>query len=202
MRGKRGIAWLAAIILGVGLIWAPGLAAAGWDKGEHLSFTLAAAQTPLEAQMLGERPWQSRPALSDPNAALLSDLASGLPMDQEGATGLKLFHNLEMHISVRYERDGLLDPRKRSESQLMSSALDYRLLPNLRVGLNAYLYRPEPADNFSLMRPFGRPVMGWGPGIKYDLGNWSFLVKSQVEQGNREQAGSDMQHWFRVWYAF
>ncbi len=37
-----------------------------------------------------------------------------------------------------------LEPQKRNEpSLLMKSSLDYRLLPNLQVGLNSYLYRPD-----------------------------------------------------------
>ena len=44
--------------------------------------------------------------------------------------------------------------------------------------------------------------MGLGPGIKYDLGRWSFLVKSQMETGNRDQRADGLQNWFRVWYAF
>ena len=69
----------------------------------------------------------------------------------------------------------------------MKSSLDYRLLPNLQVGLNTYLYRPDAGDNLSLSRPFGDRVMGLGPGIKYDLGRWSFILKSQLETGNRDQ---------------
>ncbi len=75
----------------------------------------------------------------------------------------------------------------------MKSSLDYRLLPNLQVGLNAYLYRPDSADNLSLARQFGERVMGLGPGIKYDLGRWSFMLKSQLETGNRDQRADGMQ---------
>jgi hypothetical protein len=41
--------------------------------------------------------------------------------------------------------------------------------------------------------------MGFGPGIQYDLGRWSFMLRSQVESNPR---GEDLQNWFRVWYAF
>jgi hypothetical protein len=45
--------------------------------------------------------------------------------------------------------------------------------------------------------------MGIGPELKYDLGRWSFLLKSQIEAGNRDQnQNKDLQNWFRVWYAF
>lgn len=201
MQGKWGIVWLAAIIL-VSLTCAPspGVAADNWDRG-GMSLTLVGAQTPMEAQMLGEKPFQSHPA---PNSGLLSTIAPGLQLDQDGGAALKLSHNLEMRISVLYDREpGRLEPSKRGESSLlMKSSLDYRLLPNLQVGLNAYLYRPDPSDNLPLSRQFGDRVMGLGPGIKYDLGRWSFMLKSQMETGSRERGGDGMQSSVRVWYAF
>ena len=199
MQGKWGIAWLAAVALIVSLTCAPlpGLAAEGWDKG-GMSLNLAGAQTPMEAQMLGEKPFQSRPL-----PGLSSTLSPGLQMDQEGGAVLKLPLNLEMRISVLYDRDpGRLEPQKRSDASLfMKSSLAYRLLPNLQVGLSSYLYRPE-SDNLSLSRQFGGRVMGLGPGLKYDLGRWSFLLKSQMETGNRERGGDGLQSTVRVWYAF
>ena len=150
--------------------------------------------------MLGEKPFQTRTLPASPWAALLS--GTGLQLDQ-GGTALKLPLNLEMHISVHYNREPApLEPQKRSDSLLMNSSLDYRLLPNLKVGLNAYLYRPDAGDNLSLARPFGDRVMGLGPGIKYDLGRWSFLLKSQLETGNRDRGADGMQSSVRVWYAF
>ena len=150
MRGKWGIAWLAVVIATVSLTCAPapGWAAEGWARG-GMPFTLAGAPTAMEAQMLGEKPFQSRPA--NPGADFLSNLASGLQLDQDGGAALKLSHNLEMRISVLYDREpGRIEPQKRNESSLlMKSSLDYRLLPNLQVGLNAYLYRPDSGDNLS-----------------------------------------------------
>ena len=204
MQGKWGIAWLAVVIVTVSLTCAPlpGLAAEGWAKG-GMAFTLVGAQTAMEAQMLGEKPFQSRPAPVNPGADFLSNLASGLQVDQDGGAVLKLPRNLEMRISVLYDREpARLEPQKRNESSLlMKSSLDYRLLPNLQVGLNAYLYRPDSSDSLSLSRQVGDRVMGLGPGLKYDLGRWSFLMKSQVETGSREH-GSDLQNTIRVWYAF
>ena len=131
MRGNWGKSWLAAIALIVSLTFAPvtGLAAEGWDKG---GMPLVGAQTSLEAQMLGEKPFQSRPA-----PGLLSTSAPSLQMDQESGAVLKLPLNLEMRISVLYDREpGRLEPQKRSDASLfMKSSLDYRLLPNLQVGL-------------------------------------------------------------------
>ncbi|MCX5888616.1 MAG: transporter [Deltaproteobacteria bacterium] len=205
MQGKWGIAWLAAIIVLVSLTCAPlpGLAADRWDRG-GMPFTLAGAQTPMEAQMLGEKPFQSRPAPLNPGSDFLSNLTSGLQVDQDGGAALKISHNLEMRISVLYDSEpGRIEPQKRNESSLlMKSSLDYRLLPNLQVGLNAYLYRPDSSDSLSLSRQFAERVMGVGPGLKYDLGRWSFMLKSQLETGNRDQRADGMQSSVRVWYAF
>jgi hypothetical protein len=176
------------------------MAAEPFETGGYPPFTLAAAQTPLEAQMLGESPFQSHPAPKDA-AALFSNLGSRLQLDGDGGAAIILPHNLQLHISVLYAGDpGRIEPQKQSDSMLMKSSLDYRLLPNLQVGLNAYLYRPEPGNNLSVAQPFGDRVMGVGPGLKYDLGRWSFVMKSQVETGARDR--SDLQNWFRVWYAF
>lgn len=203
MRGNWGTIWLAVALVVVSLTcvpW-PGMAADNWDRGGHQPFGLVGAQTPMEAQMLGEKPFQARPAPVNPGTALFSDAMPGLQLDQDGGAALKLTPNLEMNISVHYNRDPApIEPQKRGESPLlMRYSLDYRLLPNLKVGLNAYLYRPDAGD---LARPFGDRVMGLGPGIKYDLGRWSFLLKSQMETGNRERAGDGMQSSVRVWYAF
>ncbi len=203
MWGNRGKICLAVVSMALGLLCAPfpGMAAQNFDTGGYPPFTLAAAQTPLEAQMLGESPFQSHPAPKDA-AALFSNLGSSLQLDGDGGAAIILPHNLQLHISVLYSGDaGRLEPQKQSDSMLMKSSLDYRLLPNLQVGLNAYLYRPEPGNNLSLAQPYGGDqVMGVGPGLKYDLGRWSFVMKSQMEMGGRD--GSDLQNWFRVWYAF
>jgi hypothetical protein len=199
MRGKWRTAWLAVAAVTLSLICAslPGLAADAWDRG-GMPLTLAGAPSPMEAQMLGEKPFQSRPATP---GSLLNPHPS-LHLDQDGGAVLKLPQNLEMRISVLYNRDAAaIEPQKRGEaSLLMQYSLDYRLLPNLNVGLNAYLYRPDPGENL-LARPFGDRVMGLGPGLKYDLGRWSFLMKSQLETGNREH-GNSLQNSVRVWYAF
>ncbi len=202
MRGNRGRIWLAVVSLALGLICVPssGMAAETFATGAYPPFTLAAAQTPLEAQMLGEAPFQSHAAPQDA-AGLFSNLGSRLQLDGEGGAAIKLPLNLQLHISVLYAGDpGRIEPQKQSDSMLMKTSLDYRLLPNLQVGLNAYLYRPEPGNNLSVAQPFGDRVMGVGPGLKYDLGRWSFVMKSQMETGARDR--SDLQNWFRVWYAF
>ena len=202
MRGNRGGIWLAVVSLALCLLCAPssGMAVETSATGGYPPFTLAAAQTPLEAQMLGEAPFQSHSAPKDA-AALFSNLGSRLQLDGDGGAAIILPHNLRLYISVLYAGDpGRIEPQTQSDSLLMKSSLDYRLLPNLQVGLNAYLYRPDAGDNLSLARPFGDRVMGLGPGLKYDLGRWSFVMKSQVETGARDR--TDLQNWFRAWYAF
>ena len=205
MRGNWGKIRLAALILMVSFTCVPVAVSAAdtWERGGMPLFQ-AVAQTSLEAQMLGEKPFQSRPAPLNSGADFLSNLASGLQMDQDGGAVMKLSHNLEMRISVLYDSEpGRIEPQKRNESSLlMKSSLDYRLLPNLQVGLNAYLYRPDSSDSLSLSRQFAERVMGLGPGLKYDLGRWSFMLKSQMETGSRERGGEGLQNTIRVWYAF
>ncbi len=111
-------------------------------------------------------------------------------------------------FAIAHVVDCIADPRKTRViadlSDDISPVFPYlnRLLPNLHVGLNAYLYRPEAGDNLSLSRQFGDRIMGLGPGIKYDLGRWSFLLKTQLETGNRDHGADGMQSSVRVWYAF
>jgi hypothetical protein len=154
----------------------------------------------MEAQMLGEKPFQAQPPR--PETPLLPS-TPGLSLDSEGGATIRLPHNLEMRISVLYSREPSLEPQRRPESSslLLKYAMEYRLLPNLQVGLSGYLYRPDGGEGFSFGRAFGDRVMGVGPGLKYDLGRWSFVIRSQFEPGSRDR-GDNLQNWFRVWYAF
>ncbi|MGA9820157.1 MAG: hypothetical protein ACLP7A_14415 [Desulfobaccales bacterium] len=202
MWGKRGRIWLAVVSLALGLLGAPflGMAADTFAAGGYPPFTLTAAQTPLEAQMVGEAPSQSQSTPKDASA-LFSTLSSRLRLDGAGGAAIILPYKLEMHISVLYAGDpGQIEPQKQNDSMLMQSSLDYRLLPNLKVGLNAYLYRSDPVNNLAAAQPFGGQAMGVGPGLTYDLGCWSFIMKSQMETDARDR--NDLQNWFRVWYAF
>ncbi len=181
-RRLGGRAWLAAVLLLSGLFNAPAATAesvvsnAGW----RLPINLAAAQTPMEAQMLGEQPFQTRSA-------------------PKTETSFALPNNLKLRISVHYNQAPALDPAMPESSLLLKYSMDYHLLPNLKVGLNGYLYRRDAGEGFSFSRPLGDKAMGFGPGIQYDLGRWSFMLRSQVESNPR---GEDLQNWFRVWYAF
>ena len=184
MRTRRfgGMVWLAAVLLLAGLVNAPGANAEslGSYAGWRLPINLAAAQTPMEAQMLGEQPFQTRSA-------------------PQTETSFALPHNLKFRISVHYNQAPAVEPARPESSLLFKYSMDYRLLPNLKVGLNGYLYRRDAGEGFSFSRPLGDKAMGFGPGIQYDLGRWSFMLRSQVESNPR---GEDLQNWFRVWYAF
>jgi hypothetical protein len=148
--------------------------------------------------MQGERPLSP----AGPNFPGIQPVPSLQLHNEGGDAGLKLPLNMELNISIRYNREPTPgDPQPLSKSPLyMKYAMDYRLLPNLRVGLNSYLYRPS-EEGFPFQRSLANPLVGVGPELKYDLGRWNFLLKSQLETGNRDQ-GKDLQNWFRVWYAF
>jgi hypothetical protein len=159
-----------------------------------LSIMDVTAQTPMEAQMLGERPFPSQS---------LTPLKGTYPrwgQSGEGSATLRLPQNFR--ISFRYNSD---KPAVATESLMKSPLLfkysmDYCLLPSLRVGLNGFLYQP-PADHLTFLRQQNNLLMGWGTSLNYDLGRWSFTFQSQVDRGRPEE-GKDIQSWFRVWYAF
>jgi hypothetical protein len=203
MQAKWGMAWLVTACLLVSAFCTPlpGLAAGvySWNTSpsSRPPIFLVGTQSSMEAQLLEEKPGPSRVP-----GALLPSLAPSLQVNQDGAATLRFSHNLEMKISFLYNRDpSSPDTLQLRESPLfMKYSMDYRVLPNLRVGLNSYLYRPA-EEGPAFPHAFGKQVMGFGPALKYDLGRWSFLLKSQVESGNRDQ-GEGLQNWFRIWYAF
>jgi hypothetical protein len=199
MRAKRGIAWLGTALLLLAAFCAPVPGLASGDSAlSSLPILPVAAQSSLESQMQGEKPL---PPAGSPFPGIQP--IPSLKLHNEGAdAGLKLPLNTELNISIRYTREPTPgDPQPHSKSPLyMKYAVDYRLLPNLRVGLNSYLYRPS-EEGFPFQSSLVNPLVGVGPELKYDLGRWNFLLKSQVETGNRDQA-KDLQNWFRVWYAF
>ena len=87
--------------------------------------------------------------------------APSLQLHNEGGdASLKLPLNTELNISIRYNREpSPADPQPLSKSPLyMKYAVDYRLLPNLRVGLNSYLYRPS-EEGFRFSAPW--PISSW-----------------------------------------
>lgn len=196
MRAKWGIAWLVVAFLLLAVTCAPGLAAGDYVFSPMPILPIE-AQNSLEAQMLGEKP----PPVSVPNISGLEAIPD-LKIHSPGDATLNLPRNLELNISIRYNRvPTTVEPQHLGNPSLyMKYAMDYRVLSNLRVGLNSYLYRPS-EEGFAFQRSKTNQLLGVGPELKYDLGRWSFLLKSQVESGTLNQ-GKDLQNWFRVWYAF
>src|SRR5665811_64392 len=158
MQARRGIAWL---VTAFWLLWlicapAPGLAAADYAY-RSLPILPIEAQSSLESQMQGEQPLP--PARSN---FLGIQPGPSLHLNSEGGDArVKLPLNTELNISIRYNREpGPADPQPLSKSPLyMKYAVDYRLVPNLRVGLNSYLYRPA-EEGFAFQRPMGNQLLG------------------------------------------
>jgi hypothetical protein len=197
MRTRWGMDGLVVWWLMAGLAWAPIPAQAAnggfWINapGWRLPVLPAAAQNSMEAQLLGDHP----ATLTQPSPGLtLRGPALGLPP------------NLEMKISVLYSQDPaqIQDATHRYNSLLFKSSVGYQLLPNLQVGLSGYFFRSREEEGLGFSRPLGDRVMGLGPEIKYDLGSWNFVLKSQMETGSRDgrDRSEDLQNWFRVWRAF
>ncbi len=202
MQARGGIAWLATVIWLLAATCVPALASGDYSF-RALPILPIDAQSSLGTQMLGENP--QKPA-SSPFPGIQG--MPSLPLHPDGDATLNLPLNLEFNISIRYNREpSQAEPRRLNHAPLyMKYAVDYRVLPNLRVGLNSYLYRPS-EEGFPFQRSLANQLMGVGPELKYDLGRWSFLLKSQMEAGNRNQGpgqgqSKDLQNWFRVWYAF
>jgi hypothetical protein len=204
MRATRGWAWLLGLMLASLMSWAsPARAQVSFAWGPSAggpAIIMVGAPTSLETQMLGEQPLSSR---SGPHS-LLPEAVPSLQLRKDHSATIKLPYKMEMNISVLYKREPGATPeapqRLADNPLFMKYSMDYRVLPNLHVGLNAYLYRPA-EDPLSLQRQYGQQVLGFGPQLKYDLGRWSFLLKSQMESGNRDQK-EGVQNWLRVWYAF
>src|SRR5208337_4325480 len=99
MRGNRGRIWLAVVSLALCLLCAPssGMAVETLATGGYPAFTLAAAQTPLEPQMLGGAPFHSHPPPKDADA-LCSSLGFRLQSGRDGGAAIKLPHILQLQI--------------------------------------------------------------------------------------------------------
>jgi hypothetical protein len=202
--GQRGKTWLRAVgglLLMIAAFWpVPGQAASSGMFPPRTWTTpviVLTSQTPMEAQLLGERP-TSPPTFTEP-----SHLQEICPADRGGESTLQLPKNFR--ISFRYNREnavGNAEPYSQAPL-LFKYSMEYCLSSKLKVGLSGFLYQP-PADQLSFLRQKTDMVMGWGPSVKYDLGRWSFTFQSQVSQAEkvRSDDGKDIQSWFRVWYAF
>jgi hypothetical protein len=205
MLGQRGKTWLVAIIGLLFLVMWPGLSNAGASSASTWPTWISPvytdiSQSPMEAQLFGEKPSGDDSHLIWAGKSPLAGLLPGLDDD---STILKFPHDVEVRISFLYNGDkAALRPENSLQSPLLFKySMDYALLPNLRVGLSGFLYHPKSEEGSYFKKRFGDMVMGFGPGIKYDLGRWSFTFQSQVNTGNQDQK-EGFQNWFRVWYAF
>lgn len=200
--GLRGMTWLATVSLLVVMLWSswpavaqvagPAVFASG-----HRTFPLmaVAAQSPLEAQMLGDRPW-SPPGR--PHPGLLMDLQPLLEQSGEGVT-LRLPQNFRISFRYHQERSPGMAEHLIQPPVLFKYSMEYRLLPNLQVGMSGFLYQP-PADHLTFLQQ-RRLVLGWGPKLSYDLGRWTFAFQTQMERGLSDGTPG-LQNWLRIWYAF
>ena len=175
MLGPRGMTWLSTVV------WLLIIVTAWWPAaGEAASpaifassnlpvpLMVASSQTSMEAQMLGERPTQSRPVTPQ---SYLKQICPNWSQSGD-ATTLRLPKNFA--VSFRYNSE---KPAADAEGLIKSPLLfkysmDYCLLPTLRVGLNGFLYQP-PADHLSFLRQQNDLVMGWGTSLNYDLGRFA-----------------------------
>lgn len=171
-------------------------------------------KTSLEMQV-------SDPREAEPTVTFsLSDRLPVLTPGQNSGTGAPIntldrnFHQMtakfqfspstELRVSFLYNQDQPpgQSPIGPASHLLFRYSLDYCIMPTLKVGMSGYLYKP-PTDYFIWRNNlnFSDPVYGIGPGVKYDLGRWSFLLRSQLESGTKDR-GEALHNWFRVWYAF
>lgn len=119
------------------------------------------------------------------------------------AATLRLTPTTELKLSFLYRQDptGGSSGSSGSSHLLMQYSMDYLVMPNLRVGLHGYLYKPPTEYQYWRSVPSEFPQHGFGPGLKYDLGRWSFLLRSQLEAGTKDHRET-LHNWFRVWYSF
>lgn len=120
------------------------------------------------------------------------------------ATRFQLTPASELRVSFLYNQDqnpGQV-PLSPASHVLFRYSMDYCIMPHLKVGISGYLYKPTTEYFPWRGNPqLAEPLYGIGPGIKYDLGRWSFLLRTQLETGTRDR-GEALHNWFRVWYAF
>jgi hypothetical protein len=205
MLGQRGKAWRVAIIWLLILVGMPGWGNAAICENQKAfwpgwSAPLAVETFPsaLEAQLLGDRPADKNPSQF---GSSLAEILPGLAESHGNGSTLRFLRNVELRISFLYNGDRTGPERPIQSHLLFKYSMDYAVLPNLRVGLSGFLFHPCADEKTYFQRRFGDTVLGFGPGVKYDLGRWSFTFQSQVDTGDRDRR-EGFQNWFRVWYAF
>lgn len=120
------------------------------------------------------------------------------------AAKLNLSKSTELRISFLYNKEnpaGIGDSSTPSHL-LFKYDMDYQLMPNLQVGVSGYFYQPYSSDYMTWRNSkLQEPILGLGPGIRYNLGRWNFILKTQLQTSSHTRSDS-LQSWFRVWYAF
>ena len=148
LRGKAGLALLALLVLGA-TSWP------AWAAPPNLWPGVGLAIRPVASA------WEARPQVAPES---LLGTPQGLGLDREKSTVLRLPQNLELNISFLYRRDpSALDPRGHSDL-LYNYSLNYRLMPNLQVGLNGYLYHPQGEESFAFLSSRHLRRSPWGIG--------------------------------------
>lgn len=191
-RGVLSIIILIILIICISII--PTEAAGPASSGEWSGLR------PLEVQLLA--PHEDSQAIRSLRPFSLGQMPETEELTEAPrTTSLRLTPATEIKLSFLYRQDQSGSSAGTDGHLLFRYSMDYLVMPNLRVGLSGYLYKP-PAE-YQYWRPTqpGDPVLGIGPGVKYDLGRWSFLLRTQVEKGSK-QHGEAIHNWFRVWYSF
>jgi hypothetical protein len=151
-------------------------------------------------------------SLSDARPHLLISALSGNMGTVEAAdsntsqltTKFQLSPTSELRVSFLYNQDQApgQSPINPAGHLLFRYSMDYCIMPRLKVGISGYLYKPTPGSyGWRGNSQMADPLYGFGPGVQYDLGRWSFLLRTQLEPGTKDR-GDALHNWFRVWYAF
>jgi hypothetical protein len=185
------------------------------DMGSQTySLPICPPKSPMEMQMtnpkereafvtfsFGERLQQISPA---PNPAASASPENLDKNSHQMTAKFRFAPSAEFRVSFLYNQD----PKSGQSAVGLTShllfrySMDYCIMPTLKVGMSGYLYKPA-TEYFTWRNSvnYADPVFGFGPGLQYDLGRWSFLLRSQLEPGIKDR-GESLHNWFRVWYAF
>ncbi len=134
----------------------------------------------------------------------LGSLEASEPQASQLTTKFQLSPTSELRVSFLYNQDQTpgQSPINPAGHLLFRYSMDYCIMPHLKVGISGYLYKPTPGSLTWRSNPqLADPLYGFGPGVQYDLGRWSFLLRTQLEPGTKDR-GDALHNWFRVWYAF
>jgi hypothetical protein len=213
IRGRRFLAtWFLGVALLLGTAVYSPASVPPTDMGDQTyTLPICPPKSSLEAQMTNPR--EAEPAITFSFRERLRNILPGrrsgvfdnLDKDSHQMTAKFQFSPaMELRVSFLYNQDQTAGHAAVGPTShlLFRYSMDYCIMPKLRVGMSGYLYKP-PTDYFAWRNSlnFNDPVYGFGPAIQYDLGRWSFLLRSQLQTGNPNR-GESLNSWFRVWYAF